>query len=201
MVAKSPLILKKLFPELLWEVKTREKTIYLTFDDGPNPNTTHWILDCLKKYNVVATFFCVGENVCNYPELYNELVNKGHTTGNHTYNHINGWNTTTGKYAENIAKAENFIESKLFRPPYGRITPAQIKTLKKDYKIVMWSVLTYDYDRKVTAEKCLNNSIVHTKPGSIIVFHDSNKAFDKLKFVLPLFLEHFINKGYSFKTL
>jgi peptidoglycan-N-acetylglucosamine deacetylase len=201
MITKSPLILKKLFPELTWEVVTTEKSIYLTFDDGPNPDTTCWILECLKKYNIKATFFCVGENVCNYPDIYDSILNQDHTTGNHSYNHLSGWNTNNNKYYENISKAEKFIDSNLFRPPYGRISPTQIRTIKKKFNIIMWSVLTYDYDKNVTKEKCLENSIRHTNPGSIIVFHDSTKAFNNVKYSLPLFLEHFLKLDYNFKTL
>jgi len=201
MFISSPVILKRLFPDLIWERKTNEKVIYLTFDDGPHPDITPQVLEILDEYDSKATFFCVGENVSKFPDTFKSIINNGHRVGNHSYNHISGWKSSNAVYFENIEKAGEIINSELFRPPYGRIAPSQIKLLKKKYSIVMWSVLTYDFDKKVSKEQCLRNSIVKTKPGSIVVFHDSLKSEVNLLYALPLFLKHFTEKGYSFKVL
>lgn len=201
MFVKSTSILKSLFPSLIWEVKTLEKEVFLTFDDGPHPDITNWVLGILKIYDAKATFFCVGENVCKYPEVYEKILALGHSVGNHTYNHLNGWKVRNREYFQNIEKANTFIDSKLFRPPYGRIKSSQIRKLKQEYSLVMWSILTYDFDKNVTPEKCFQNSISSTKGGSIIVFHDSLKSSDNLKHALPRFLEHYSQKGYSFSKL
>ena len=201
MIVKSPIILKKLFPSLTWEIETKKKEIFLSFDDGPHPEITPWVLDCLNKYNAKATFFCVGENVCNYPETFKNIINNGHSVGNHSYNHLNGWKTKNSQYYNNIEEAGKFIDSSLFRPPYGRITPSQINKLKNSYSIIMWSVLTYDFDKDISNEQCFRNSIISTKPGSIVVFHDSKKSFDNLKYALPKFLDHFKNLDYSINSL
>ncbi len=201
MNVKSPYILKKLFPGLIWEIVTPKKEVFLTFDDGPHPEVTPWILKCLDDYDAKATFFCVGENVCKYPDIYNTIINKGHMVGNHSYNHLSGWKTTNYEYFENIEKAGELIESRLFRPPYGRITPSQIKILKHDFRIIMWSILTYDYDVMVSKEQCLKNSIKSTKSGSIVVFHDSAKSYKNLYYTLPLFLEHFTKLGFRFNPM
>ena len=201
MFAKSPTILKLLFPSLIWEVKTDKKEVFLTFDDGPHPDITPWVLDCLNEYNAKATFFCVGENVCKYPEVYEQILKNGHSVGNHTYNHLMGWKTNDDKYFQNVAMAEEYISSKLFRPPYGRISSSQIRKLKKDYSLIMWTVLTYDFDKSISKEKCYSNSISSSKNGSIVVFHDSIKASINLKYALPKFLEYFSNQGYTFQKL
>ena len=201
MFAKSPTILKLLFPSLIWEVKTDKKEVFLTFDDGPHPDITPWVLDCLNEYNAKATFFCVGENVCKYPEVYDQILKNGHSAGNHTHNHLMGWKTNDDKYFQNVAMAEEYISSKLFRPPYGRISSSQIRKLKKDYSLIMWTVLTYDFDKSISKEKCYSNSISSSKNGSIVVFHDSIKASINLKYALPKFLEYFSNQGYTFQKL
>ena len=201
MFAKSPTILKLLFPSLIWEVKTDKKEVFLTFDDGPHPDITPWVLDCLNEYNAKATFFCVGENVCKYPEVYDQILKNGHGVGNHTHNHLMGWKTNDDKYFQNVAMAEEYISSKLFRPPYGRISSSQIRKLKKDYSLIMWTVLTYDFDKSISKEKCYSNSISSSKNGSIVVFHDSIKASINLKYALPKFLEYFSNQGYTFQKL
>ncbi len=201
MFVKPPSILKKIFPDLIWEVKTTNKEIFLTFDDGPHPKITPQVLKILDEFNVKATFFCVGENIDKHPDTYKQIVSNGHKTGNHSYNHLNGWKTSNAEYFSNIEKADNLIKSKLFRPPYGRISLSQIKLLSKKYSIIMWTILTYDYDKKVSREQCLSNSIKNTKSGSIVVFHDSLKSENNLLYALPLFLKYFLDKGYSFSLL
>lgn len=201
MLVKSPTIFRKMFPELIWDVKTNKKEIYITFDDGPHPGITPWVLEILNKYNAKATFFCVGDNVRKYPDTYKLILDKGHGVGNHSYNHLNGWRTNNSDYVRNIEKAGQLIDSSLFRPPYGRITPSQIKQLKKNYSVVMWSVLTYDFDNNISKDKCFKNSIIATKSGSIVVFHDSLKSETNLRYALPLFLQHAADKGFIFSLL
>jgi len=201
---------KLFYPSLLWNIPTNSKVIYLTFDDGPHPEITPWVLKELRKHKAKATFFCVGENLGKYPDVYSAVINGGHSCGNHTYNHLNGWKTPTQEYLENIDKAESILfrdlgntgGKKLFRPPYGKIKPTQIKALHgRDYQIVMWDVLSADFDSEITSEQCYRNVVNIAKQGSIVVFHDSIKASDKLKAVLPRVLEHFTEKGFSFKAL
>ena len=201
MFVKSPSILKKIFPNLIWDIKTNEKEIYLTFDDGPHPDITPRVLEILDKYKAKATFFCVGNNVRKHPDTYELILNKGHRVGNHSYSHSNGWKVSNDDYFDDIEKADKLIRSNLFRPPYGRITPSQIKHLKKKYSIIMWSVLTYDYSKKINKEQCLKNSIAKTRPGSIVVFHDSLKSANNLFYALPMFLKHFTDKGFVFSLL
>lgn len=203
---KTPWWLKKIYPHRLWSIDTTEKIVYLTFDDGPHPVVTTFVLDELKKYNAKATFFCIGKNVVNYPELYNRVLREGHTTGNHTQNHLNGWKTDTTSYLADVAEASANIETNLFRPPYGRIKRSQARGIgnamnNKSAKIVMWDVLSGDFDQSVGKEKCLKNVIENTTDGSIIVFHDSEKAFPKIEYVLPLILQFFTEKGYLFRSL
>jgi len=201
MFVKPPSILKKLFSDLVWDIQTSNKEIYLTFDDGPNPKITAQVIKILRDFNVKATFFCVGENVEKYPDTFKQIISNGHGVGNHCYNHLNGWKTSNADYFNNIEKADELINSKLFRPPYGRIGLSQIKPLAKKYSIIMWSVLTYDYDINVSKEQSLKYSIKKTKPGSIVVFHDSLKSEEKLLYILPLYIKHFLDKGYTFNLL
>ncbi len=201
MFVKSAPILKIIFPNLIWNMKTNEKEIYLTFDDGPHPEITQQVLEILNRFNTKATFFCVGENVSKFPEIFHSIISNGHSVGNHSYNHISGWKSSNKEYFTSIEKANKLIMSGLFRPPYGRITPSQIKILKRKYSIIMWTVLSYDFDKKVSKEQCLKNSIIKTQPGSIVVFHDSLKSADNLLYALPLFLKHFTDEGFVFKTL
>lgn len=198
---KPPYLARLFFPQLLWEVDTDSKEIFLTFDDGPHPEITPQVLDILEEYNVKATFFCVGENVKKYPKTYASLVEKGHRTGNHCYNHLNGWKTNNKDYFDNIEKCSQLVDSHLFRPPYGRISPSQIKALKHQYKIIMWSIVTYDFDKTITPAQCLENTIKYTKAGSIVVFHDSEKASANLFYALPRFLEYFKKKGFVFNVI
>ncbi len=200
-LVKTPKFIQEFFPNLNWKIPTQSKRLFLTFDDGPIPNVTPWVLDMLDQFQAKASFFCVGDNVKKYPDIYNSVRNAGHQVGNHTFNHLNGWSTNAAPYCENVAACSDVVDSKLFRPPYGRIRPAQASLLKKHYEIIMWDILSGDFDPKISKYQCLNNVIHHAKPGSIIVFHDSLKAFDKLKFVLPKVLEHFSQRGYSFESL
>jgi peptidoglycan/xylan/chitin deacetylase (PgdA/CDA1 family) len=203
---KTPGWLKRIYPRRLWKVDTREKAVYLTFDDGPNPVVTPFVLDELKKYHAGATFFCIGRNVEEHPLLYQRIIQEGHTTGNHTYTHPNGWKTSRDSYLADIAEAAKYIDSNLFRPPYGRIKASQAKGLyhamgDKPAKIVMWDVLSGDFDENLSAEKCTKNVVKNTREGSIIVFHDSAKAFRILKEVLPATLQFLAREGYVFKSL
>lgn len=195
---KPPYLLQLLFSGFIWRCNPEKKSIYLTFDDGPVPEVTPLVLDLLKQYNAKATFFCVGENAKKYPELFARITNEGHKVGNHTYNHLNGWKTGCHLYLENVKKCSQVINSNLFRPPYGKITFKQARLLKPDYKIIMWDVLSYDYSVEISKEDCFKNIKKHTKSGSIIVFHDSEKAKNNLMSALPNTLDHFSKEGYSF---
>jgi peptidoglycan-N-acetylglucosamine deacetylase len=198
---KTPSVVKKLFPRLTWNLPEDDKSIYLTFDDGPEPGITDFVLKELQKYNASATFFCVGENVKKHPALFQEIVSKGHSVGNHTYNHLNGWKSRPKEYLINISKCSETFDSNLFRPPYGKLPLFNNKTLLNRYKIIMWDVLTHDYDIKVSREKCLSNATSNIKPGSIIVFHDSLKAWKNLQYALPRSLEFFSTNGFKFKKI
>ncbi len=189
---------------MLWRVKTMEKSIYLTFDDGPVPEATPWVLDQLKEYQAMASFFMVGDNVKKYPMVYESVVKAGHTVANHTFNHVKGWSTTPEDYLENIILADNVLQhggQSYFRPPYGQISRSQYKLLKDQRKIVMWDVLAGDFDKNISAETCLRKTIKYTRPGSIVLFHDSIKTISLVKQVLPKYLEHFTNLGYKFLAL
>ena len=203
---KTPGWLKKIYDSYIWSVPASDKILYLTFDDGPHPEATTFVLKELKKYNVLATFFCIGKNVVAYPDIYKQIIQEGHSVGNHTYNHLNGWKTNNDDYLNDIALASNEIDSYLFRPPYGRITSFQAKNLKqamkgKKPKVIMWDVLSGDFDTECTPQQCLANVIFASVPGSIIVFHDSEKAFPRLEYTLPKILHYFSEKGYLFKAL
>jgi len=201
---KTPVLIKKLYHECLWDVKTTENILYLTFDDGPTPRVTPFVLDILKNYNAKATFFCIGKNVKEYFDIYKQVISDGHKPGNHTFNHLNGWKTSDKKYLEDIKEAANIIDAEFFRPPYGRITKFQLKALQGEkfkLKTMMWDVLSGDFDIKVSSENCYLNVVNNVKPGSIIVFHDSVKAFPRLEYALPRVLNFFSEKGFQFKTL
>lgn len=199
---KPPFLLKHVFSNLVWNFPVTEKILYLTFDDGPTPEISDWTLDILKSYNAKATFFCVGENVNACPDIYDRIINDGHAIGNHTYNHIKGWKSTTQEYLDNIDKAATVIDSKLFRPPYGQILPKQSSAISKlDYKIIMWNILSQDWDSSISKEKCARNVINNASKGDIVVFHDSKKASHNMKYALPLVLEHFSKNGYVFKRI
>jgi peptidoglycan-N-acetylglucosamine deacetylase len=200
-LSKSPEIIKKYYPRLVWDIPNQENKIYLTFDDGPTPDVTEWVLDLLKTHDVKATFFCLGKNVAQYPEIYKRIITEGHAVGNHSNTHINGWYAENDYYLNDIKACHQVFTSELFRPPYGRIKKSQIKELISDYKIIMWDVLSGDFDVKTTPEKCLNNVLKNTKSGSIMVFHDSEKAALNLKYALPKAIEELKQKGFVFEKL
>ena len=191
-LTKTPGILKALYKSCTWHLSQARQAVYLTFDDGPHPQATPFVLEQLRKYDAKGTFFCIGKNVVEHPEIYQQLLQEGHAVGNHTHNHLNGWKTSTSKYLENIQEAGRYINSALFRPPYGRITPFQVNAIKKqrpNTQIIMWDVLSADFDTAITGEACVQNVVFKAKPGSIIVFHDSAKAWDRLSYALPRVLE------------
>ncbi len=209
---KTPEVIKAFFPNYIWNIDTTENVMYLTFDDGPTPEVTDWVLHLLAQYNAKATFFCIGDNVQKYPEIFQRVIVAGHSIGNHTQNHLKGWKTKTKMYLDDVLKAQDTISKQyqntqyeiqyLFRPPYGKIKPKQGKSiLEKGYQIVMWDVLSFDWDKNVSQINCLNNVISKATKGSIVVFHDSAKASNNMKYALPKVLEHFSEKGYTFKAL
>jgi peptidoglycan/xylan/chitin deacetylase (PgdA/CDA1 family) len=203
-LVKTPLLLKKLYPTLLWNCNRDERCIYLTFDDGPIPIVTPFVLKTLEQYNASATFFCIGDNVNKHRDVYEQVQAAGHTIGNHTFNHLKGWDTDNKVYTDNFKECDKLVKSDFFRPPYGRIKRGQIKELKaynKNLKIVMWDVLSGDFDTGLRPENCLINVERHTQSGSIVVFHDSLKAFPRLEYVLPRALKYWKSKGYVFKGL
>ena len=171
-------------PELIWEIED-ENGVYLTFDDGPTPGVTEWILSTLKRYNAKATFFVLGKNVEMYPDLYQKILDAGHKVGNHTYSHQKGWGMSLERYLEDVDFAGDFIHSELFRPPYARVTPSQMRAVAKKYKIVMWDIVSRDYNRALSPKKCLKNVTDYITAGSIVVFHDSEKAFKNMSYALP----------------
>lgn len=201
---KSKKWMKLLFPKHIWNIKTAEKKVFLTFDDGPTPEITSWVIEQLKGYDAKATFFCIGEKIQKYPATFNQLINEQHSIGNHTFNHLNGWKTNTKKYVDNVSHCQSAIRSQqssvgnLFRPPYGKITPLQSRLVRNlGYKVVMWDVISYDFDSAVSKKKCLENVLKNLENGSIIVFHDSQKAWENLEYVLPKTLKYLSEKGFS----
>jgi peptidoglycan/xylan/chitin deacetylase (PgdA/CDA1 family) len=203
---KTNRFIKRIFSNYIWDIPNTENKIYLTFDDGPTPGITEWVLQELEKYNAKATFFCIGNNIEKHPEIFEKVIAKGHSIGNHTFNHLNGWKTSTNEYLENSIQwsvvSGQSPNCNLFRPPYGKIKAAQAKKLRQlGYKIIMWDVLSADYDATLSAEKCLENATKNVTPGSIIVFHDSVKAFPHLEYTLPKALKYFKEKGFVFEKL
>ena len=207
---KTSLLIKKIFSGYIWDIPNDQNKIYLTFDDGPTPEITDWVLQLLKKHGATATFFCIGKNIVNNPDIFKRILSDGHSIGNHTHNHLNGWKTPTAPFIENFdlcAESISQINSnsksiKNFRPPYGKIKRNQAKAIKdKGYKIIMWDILSADFDQSITQEKCLNNVLSNLKPGSIIVFHDSVKASKNLKYVLPKTLEFIDQQHYKCEAL
>ncbi len=210
---KTPALLKRCYPSLLWDktqsVLDGSPRLYLTFDDGPVPEVTPWVWKTLAQFEAKATFFCVGENVARYPALYQETQRRQHAVGNHTHRHLNGWKTDNKVYYQDVAQCDAAMQQHaaeqhpvtLFRPPYGKITRRQIKQLKERYTLVMWDILSGDFDARFSEEVCLRKSIRHTQSGTIIIFHDSRKAQKNLTYVLPRYLEHFARAGYQFCRL
>jgi peptidoglycan/xylan/chitin deacetylase (PgdA/CDA1 family) len=205
-MTKPPFLLKALLPsKLIWSMPLeKEPAVYLTFDDGPHPAITPFVLQQFESYSGKATFFCIGKNVSAHPQIYQQVIDNGHTIGNHTQDHPNGWKTQDGAYVENVKNASKIIESRNFRPPYGRIKRAQAKVLWQEdtpWRIYMWDVLSADYDSNLTPEKCLQNVLEHIEPGSIVVFHDSDKAWPRMSYVLPRLLEHCRQKNWKVAAL
>ena len=212
MVHRTPFFLPLLYPSLIWRIPSDKKELFLTFDDGPVSGPTEFVLDTLGRHNARATFFCMGDNIRKHPEVFRKVVAAGHKVGNHTFNHLNGWKTSTEHYLSNMeqcnreillhlsAQEKQLTPTFLFRPPYGRITRDQINAMP-DSKIIMWDVLSVDYNRYLSAEKCLRNTIRATRSGSVIVFHDSFKAERNLTFVLPRYIEHFSSLGFEFNVI
>jgi peptidoglycan/xylan/chitin deacetylase (PgdA/CDA1 family) len=187
---------------LIWRSETAAKELYLTFDDGPVPEVTPWVLDLLREFNASATFFCVGENVSRNPEIFHRIMREGHTVGNHTFSHISGWKHDPQQYLENVVSCARLVDSDLFRPPYGRLCRKQARELRDhDFRIVMWDVLSGDFDRDLDARQCYHNVVDNAKPGSIVVFHDSVKAQKNLREALPQVLEYYTELGYEFRPL
>ena len=208
MVFRTPFFLPWFYPQLVWRIPVEEKIIYLPFDDGPVPGPTEFVLDTLNQFNVKATFFCIGDNVKKNPDVFKRILKEGHHAANHTFNHLKGWNTELNEYIQNVKLCQEALTSnqngeirnKLFRPPYGRIKRNQIRNLS-EYKIVMWDVLTSDYNKSISPQRCLIQSIKATRPGSIVVFHDSLKAERNMSYVLPKYIEYFLSKGFTFGVL
>ena len=198
---KTPTLIQFFFPSLLWSKKRDKKILYLTFDDGPYNMLSPFILDELKKYKAKATFFYLGSKAEKYPQLIKRCKDENHKIGNHNYSHPNGWKTKNNRYYQDIEKANKLLNSNLFRPPYGRIKPSQINHLKKYYKIIMWDILSWDFDKKTSPEECYNNIINNTKSGSIIVLHENEKSAKNVKEVLPKILSYFSSQGFKFEKL
>jgi peptidoglycan-N-acetylglucosamine deacetylase len=204
---KPPLLLKKIYKDCVWHIDAEDDVIYLTFDDGPHPMVTPFVLDLLKQHKAKATFFCIGKNVQQQPKLYERILAEGHRVGNHTFNHLNGWKTSDENYIDDIVMANKYIDSNLFRPPYGRITKFQEQILssdevgKKRFHIIMWDVLSGDFDTSISAEKCTTNVLKYAQKGSIVTFHDSEKAFPRMKVALAEILKFFIEKGFRFEAI
>ena len=184
-----------------WHIPTSEKVLFLTFDDGPIPEATPWVLDTLRTYGAKATFFCVGDNVRKHPAIFHQLLAEGHAVGNHTFNHLKGWKTNTLDYLENVDQCNEIVSSPLFRPPYGSLKPSQTRMLKSRYRIVMWDVLSGDFDPSISPEECLQNVMDNIQPGSIVLFHDSLKAADRMRFALPQVLEKLSEEGWRFERM
>ncbi|TAF45809.1 MAG: polysaccharide deacetylase family protein [Sphingobacteriales bacterium] len=233
---KTPWWLKKIYPQLIWHKARSNKTIFLTFDDGPIPIVTPWVIKTLKSYHAKATFFCIGDNINKHPDIFLQLKADEHAIGNHTYNHLNGWKTANNAYINNVNKCQHLTQTHLFRPPYGRIKKSQIFDIQKlqsenlkdigqnlnpvfnqtetlhtpfeiseianqKAQIIMWDVLSGDFDTTLSPQKCLKNVLKHTQNGSIVVFHDSLKAWERLRYVLPKALNYWQKKGYSFEII
>ncbi|MFC2086803.1 polysaccharide deacetylase family protein [Bacteroidota bacterium] len=197
----TPQLVKKIFPDMIWNFPDRKNELFLSFDDGPTPEITEKVLEILKVYQAKATFFCLGKNAEQHPEIFQKILEQGHSVGNHTYSHLNGWKTPTEEYLQDIELSSSIFKSSLFRPPYGKMKPQQIQIIKKTYHIVLWEVLSADFDRTVSKDKCLKNVLHFSKDGSIIVFHDSIKASKNMLYVLPHMLNFYTEKGKKFSSI
>ena len=200
MFVKTPSLTKYLFPSLVWKKNTYQKKIWITFDDGPDEKVTPYLINVLEKFNIKATFFIVGNQAKKYPELVKLIINNGHKIGNHSFSHLNGFSTNNNKYLEDIEQAKKYIDSDIFRPPYGKITPFQIKNLKKDFKIIMWDIMSWDFKENIYPNKIYKNVIDNVENGSIILFHNNLKSYNNLKNSLEIILEKLKDKGYQFST-
>jgi peptidoglycan/xylan/chitin deacetylase (PgdA/CDA1 family) len=199
---RIPQWFSRLNSSLVWNIPTTEKELYLSFDDGPTETATPFVLDQLKSHNAKATFFCLGNNVKAHPKIYERILDEGHVVGNHTFSHPNGWKTNNKRYMKDIAEAAKYIDSKLFRPPYGKISPFVSRLLRSmNYKIIMWEIVSGDFDTKLSPQKCMENVLLTSKPGSIIVFHDSDKAWERMNYALPKCLQYFSERGFNFKAI
>lgn len=201
LIEQLPVWIRGIYRGVTWRMNPREKVIYLTFDDGPIPEVTPWVLDVLDSFNIKATFFCVGENVQKHPDIYREVLARGHRTGNHTFNHIRGFLFNAEDYISNIEKADSYIKSDLFRPPHGDLKFSQLRELKKKYRIIQWDVVSRDYNRKLDKEKVLGIVKKYARNGSIVVFHDSLKAEANMRYAMPRAIEALLKEGYEFRTL
>ena len=193
-------VLKYLIPDSTWKIDDAEG-VYLTFDDGPTPGVTEWVLSTLEKYDAKATFFVLGKNAELYPDLYQQILDAGHKIGNHTYSHQKGWRMSLERYLEDIDCADDLLKSELFRPPYARVTPSQMRAVAKRFKIVMWSIVSHDYNRHLSPQRVLRNVLDEIGPGSIVVFHDSDKAFYNMSYALTRTLEYVKQKGWKCKFI
>ncbi len=201
-VSKPPFLLKSITSSFInWKGPVSDKTIYLTFDDGPIPEITPWVHKILEEFNAKATFFCVGDNVKKYPSIFEQTKTLGHKVGNHSFHHLKAWSTPKEQYLNDVAEANRLIQSKLFRPPHGMLTPGLIRQLRKNYAIVLWSTIAYDFDQSISQKKCLSIAMKKTTPGDIIVFHDSIKAAPRMQYVLPIFLKTLTEEGFTFRSL
>lgn len=200
-LVKTPQFIQNLFPNFTWRIPTSEHVLYLTFDDGPVPEVTPWVLRQLEKFDAKATFFCVGDNIRKHLDVFKNILDTGHSVGNHTFHHLNGWSTDNIPYFHNVRHCASMIPSVLFRPPYGRLRPKQAQFLQRHYRIVMWDILSGDFDPKISKEQCLSNVLDYAESGSIVVFHDSLKAKDKLEYALPRVLQYFSEKSFRFERL
>jgi len=197
---KTPSLTKYLFPSLVWKKNTDQKKIWITFDDGPDEKATPFLIDVLEKFNIKATFFIIGNKAKKYPELVKLIINNGHKIGNHSFSHLSGFSTKNNKYLKDVKQAKKYIDSDIFRPPYGRITPYQIKNLKKDFKIIMWDIMSWDFKENISSNKICKNVINNVENGSIILFHNNLKSYNNLKNSLEIILEKLKEKGYQFST-
>jgi peptidoglycan/xylan/chitin deacetylase (PgdA/CDA1 family) len=198
---KTPALVKALYKDLTWNFERNTNHVYLTFDDGPHPQITDEVLSLLSKANAHATFFCVGSNVEKYPETFSRVLKLGHSAGNHTYDHMNGWKNKNFSYFRSIIKCRNLFTTPLFRPPHGRITRSQARAVGKKFSIIMWDVLAADFDKSVSKEKCADNVIKNIQPGSIVVLHDSEKAAGKMLYALPRIIDFINDKKWNMKAI